>query len=73
MISAILDILSGIWDFITKVFDVISWFVSELIQAVTMAARALVYATSFIGILPTVFVSALIAFITIKVIFKLKG
>lgn len=73
MISAILDILSGIWDFITKVFDVISWFVSELIQAVAMAGRALVYATSFIGILPTVFVSALIAFITIKVIFKLKG
>lgn len=73
MISVIVDILQAIWDFITKVFDVISWFVSELIQAVAMAGRALAYAGSFIGILPSVFVSALIAFITIKVIFKLKG
>ena len=73
MISAILDILGGIWDFITKIFDVISWLVNELIQGVTMAARALAYAVQFIGILPSVFISALVAYITIKVIFKVKG
>lgn len=73
MISAIVNILSGIWDFITSVFDVLTWFVSEVISAVALGGRAIAYCASFLGFLPSVLVSALLAFITIKVIFRVKG
>lgn len=73
MISAILDILGGIWDFITKIFDLVAFLVNEIIEVFTLAVGALEYVVTFIGVLPSILVSALIAYVTIKCIFRLKG
>lgn len=73
MLSAIFQLVQGIVGFFEKVFDIILFLVTEIVETVGLALQAVGYCAAIIVQLPVVWAAAFTAIITIAIIFKIKG